>query len=323
MPLPTGRQIYYDVPLTNVSVSYAQTNREGFVSGQVFPVVPVNRQSGKFYTYDKGDWFRGGSKPRAPSTESAGGGFRTSMDDYSCSVYALHDDVSWQDKANADGTHFDLEADAAEWVTQQMMIDREVDWVNSFMSEGVWSVEKAGNTDFDYWDDYTSSTPAENIEEQRLVIQRTTGFKPNFMVVTPDVHSKLKFHPLVKDQYKYTSADSITAAMIAKVFEIEKYLVAGGIKNYGEEGGTDDMQFMASGKMLLGYAAPAPGLRRPSAGYTFAWTGYLGSAYAAPQIDKFDLRRLKATRVEGEMAYSQKVVAADLAVLFTDVLTPT
>jgi hypothetical protein len=140
------------------------------------------------------------------------------------------------------------------------------------------------------------------------------------LVVTRDVHASLKFHPMVKDQYKHTTADSITPSMLAKVFEIDRYMVCGGIKNSGQEEGADSFDFVQSNKALLVYSAPSPSLRRPSGGYTFAWTGYMGAPYAAPSIERFDLREIKATRIEGEMAYVHKLVAADMGYFMSSVI---
>jgi hypothetical protein len=80
------------------------------------------------------------------------------------------------------------------------------------------------------------------------------------------------------------------------------------------------MDFISSDKALLVYAAPSPSLRRPSGGYTFSWTGYLGAPYAAASMERFDMRQIKATRVEGEMAYVHKLVASDMGYFLSDVV---
>jgi hypothetical protein len=54
----------------------------------------------------------------------------------------------------------------------------------------------------------------------------------------------------------------------------------------------------------------------PSASYTFAWTGYLGATADGRRIKKFRLEHLASDRIEGEMAYDFKVIAADLGSFF-------
>jgi hypothetical protein len=201
-----------------------------------------------------------------------------------------------------------------------MLIDREVEWSSKYLVPAVWGNNAVGTTDFVKWSNYTTGDPAKDIETGKVLIEKTTGFTPNTLVVTRDVHAALKFHPMVKDQYKHTSSDSITPSMLAKVFEIERYMVCGGIKNSGQEEGADSFDFVQSNKALLVYSAPSPSLRRPSGGYTFAWTGYMGAPYAAPSIERFDMREIKATRIEGEMAYVHKLVAPDMGYLMSAVV---
>ena len=50
----------------------------------------------------------------------------------------------------------------------------------------------------------------------------------------------------------------------------------------------------------------------PSAGYTFAWNGVSGSLGADVGISSIELPLKKATRIEGEVAFDNKVVATDL-----------
>jgi hypothetical protein len=72
MPQPTQNQVHVDAILTNISVAYFQQN-QNFIATRVFPVVPVSKQSDKFFTYTKNDWFRDEAQRRADATESAGG----------------------------------------------------------------------------------------------------------------------------------------------------------------------------------------------------------------------------------------------------------
>ena len=68
-------------------------------------------------------------------------------------------------------------------------------------------------------------------------------------------------------------------------------------------------------------AAPRPSLMHPSAGYTFSWTGYLGASQEGLRIMRFRVQEKRSDRVEGEMAYDQKVVAPDLGVFFPNVIS--
>jgi len=50
------------------------------------------------------------------------------------------------------------------------------------------------------------------------VIRRSIGRRPNTLIISAEVFDALKEHPEVQDQFKYTSAESITTAMLARYF---------------------------------------------------------------------------------------------------------
>jgi hypothetical protein len=74
MPQPTASDAHVNMPLTATSVAWMQDQRE-FVNDRVFPVVPVQKQSDRYYVYDRDNWFRAQAEKRALSSESAGSGF--------------------------------------------------------------------------------------------------------------------------------------------------------------------------------------------------------------------------------------------------------
>src|SRR4051812_7942262 len=98
---PTPSDVHVNAPLTNISVAYIQ-DQSLFVADRIFPVVPVQNQSNLYYIFNKEDFLRDEAKPRAPSTESAGGGFNLTTASYAAVVEAFHKDVDDQVRANAD-----------------------------------------------------------------------------------------------------------------------------------------------------------------------------------------------------------------------------
>ena len=254
--------------------------------------------------------------PRAPGAESAGGGYDLTTATYNAEVYAFHQDIPDQVRGNADPA-IDPEVDAVEFVSGLFLIQREVKWVANNFTTGVWTTDVAGTTNFTKWDD-ASSDPEQDIDTGKSTILKTTGFLPNTLVVGYDTHLALKRHPLVQDRFKYTSSDSITDAMLARFFELDRYLVAMASRNTAEEDATDSNAFIAGDNALLCYSAPRPGLKTPSAGYTFNWSGLTGVNTNGVKIKRFRLERNASDRIEGEFAYDQKVTSADLGYFFSD-----
>ncbi|MGB9886748.1 MAG: major capsid protein [Moorellales bacterium] len=325
MPNPTASDIHVNQPLTNISIAYIQ-QATAFIADKVFPNVPVQKQSDRYFQYLKEDWFRVEAQERAPGTESAGGGWRIdNTPTYYCRIYAVHKDVDDITRANADAP-INLDRDATEWVTQQLLLKRETLWANSYFVTGVWGTDRQGvassptGDQFVKWSDYTNSDPITDIDTSITAVASATGYKPNTLVVAPDVFTKLKHHPKVLDRVKYTQRAVITEDILAGLFGVEKFLVPWGVVNTAAEGTAENTNFIFSGKALLVYAAPAPSLLKPSGGYTFSWVGYLGAGQQGNRIKRFRMEHLEADRIEGEMAFDMKVIAPDLGVLFYDVI---
>ena len=83
------------------------------------------------------------------------------------------------------------------------------------------------------------------------------------------------------------------------------------------EGETAVMAMVQGSDALLCYVNPAPGLLMPSAGYIFSWKGVSDGLGLDVGISKWYEQKLKADRVEGEIAFDDKVVATDLGYFFS------
>ena len=321
---PTQSQVHVNAPLTNISVAYIQSQAD-FIADKVFPLVPVDKQSDIFWLYTKGDWFRDEAVQRAAATESAGGGYSVdSTNTYACKVFAFHKDVPDQVRSNADAA-LDMDRDATLFITQRLILRRERVWTETYMTTGIWgttvtgtaSSPTAGST-FVYWDDYANSDPITDIKVGRMKIKKNTGFRANTLVIGEEAYESLRNHPDIVDRYKYTSSQVVTADMIARLFEVDRLLIAGAVYNTTVEGATDSFDWVVGKSALLCYSAPNPGLMTPSAGYTFAWKGLSGMGYATA-IKNFRMEHLEADRIEGQSAFDCKLVASDLGYYFNNV----
>lgn len=315
MPQPTSSQVHVDAILTNISVAYMQKS-ENFIANKVFPIVPVDKQSDKYYTYTKNDWFRDEAQLRADATESAGGGYNLSTSSYSADVWAFHKDVGDQTRANADAP-INVDREAAEFVTSRLLLKMETQWVSNFFSSGIWGTD---STPSNLWSDYTNSDPLNDVEDAKRAILATTGFEPNTLVLGYDVFKELKNHPDLVDRIKYTSSNVITSDMIARMFDVDRVLVSKSVKATNNEGATGAYDFTAGKNALLCYSAPAPGLLQPSAGYVMSWTGVSGGLGQTIGTSRIRMDSVRADRIEGEMAFDMKVVAADLGYFFSAVV---
>lgn len=321
MPQPTRSDVHVNRPLTNISIAYIQRAAD-FVADKVFPVVPVLKQSDRYFSYDKKYWFQTQAKVRAPSSESAGSGFHIdNTPNYFADVWAVHKDVDDQTRQNAD-TPLDLDRDSTLYVTQQLMLRRELQFTGKYMAASVWT-GGPGGIDFVpaiKWD-AANSNPMNDVDTVKNAIKSHTGFLPNTMVVTPDVFFALRNNASVLDRIKYTQRGIVSEDLLASLFGVGKFLVAAAVQDTAPEGQADNIDYIVKNKVLLVYSNPTPSIMQPSGGYIFAWSGLYGAGAQGNRIMTFRMEALKSDRIEGEMAFDMKLVGADLGCLLTPVLT--
>ena len=324
MPQPTASDIHVNAPLTQISIAFLQ-DQSDFVSRSVFPTVPVMKQSDRYYVYDKKQWFRSDAKIRAPGTESAGSGFTVdNTPTYFADVRALHKDVDDQVRANADPV-INVDRDATEFVTRDLMLEAELDWRNTYFTTSVWTGSTTGGdiTPGTLWD-AVSSTPIADIRAQMRAVHKKTGFLPNKLVMGPEVWDALQDNAdfINRIQFGVPGRPSIVGKeLIASVLGLDQVLVANAVEDTNDEGAAEALDFVYGKDALLVYAAPRPSMLHPSGGYTFAWTAMFGANAAGMRMMRFRMEHLKSDRVEGESAYDHKLVAPECGAFFDNVVS--
>jgi hypothetical protein len=323
MSQPTAGDVHVNRLLGNISTAYIQ-KRGSFVADQAFPVVPVDNKSDRYPTYSKEDWMRDEASERAPGTESAGGSYEVDTEpNFFCKKYAFHKDIDDDTRANQD-MPLDADRDGTLFVSQKMLLKRERVWASNYMTN-VWGSNLTGVAgtpgagEFKQWDQ-SGAAILKNVEDWKESIAATTGSEPNIFVCAPDVLANLKVSPEVKDTIKYTQKGVVTEQLLAELFGVEKFLVPRGVVNTAAKGKAGTFQRIVSKKILLCYAPEKPSLLTPSAGYIFSWKGYFGADKFGARIKKFRMENVESDRIEGEMAFDCKQVAADMGVYAASVI---
>lgn len=333
MPQPTHSDLHVSAALTDLSIAYANEDSD-FVFDQVFPVVPVMKQADKYFEYDRKDWLRTDAKRRAPGTEAEKSGWNLSTSTYFCERYALGHNISDPERANADPAVSDLDGDAVEFLTQDLRLRHETDWATAYFTTGVWTgasstTDMTGSaspsstaTGFLQWDDI-ASTPIEDIRGEMMSVKSRTAKMPNTLVLGARVFQALADHPDILDRIKYTERGVVTEDLIAMLLGLDRVLVAMSVENSASEGQPGSYDFQLGKSALLCYVASSPGLKQPSAGYTFSWTGMAGAPNAGrgARIKRYRHEPVESDVIEAEAWKDFKVVAADLGAFFSSAVS--
>lgn len=308
MPLPTVNDVHVDRLLTNVSITY---KNEKYIADQIFPMVPVQKQSDLYVSYDQSFWFRDEASLRAPGTlpKETGYGVTTS-NQYICVEYALAKRVSDEARSNADAP-FNLESEAVEFLTDKIMLRRESQFVTDFFTTSVWGTDQTGGTDFTVWSNYGGSNPIVDVDGFRNTVRGKIGRNPNTLAVGAAVRLQLKNHPDLLDTIKYTQTGVISDQLIANLFSVDKFLVGDSINTTAKEGTAESSVTYSDvwGKHgLLVYVPSSPSLLTPAAGYTFVWQ-VIPQAFQYARRDREDRARADIFTVGSY--FDQKLTASN------------
>jgi len=325
MPLLTPSAVHIDQPLSNLTLAYVQ-EQTNFVADKVFPVVGVQRQSDKYYLYDRANMNRSGDvKKLAPRTEVNRIGMAISNAAYYADVYGIGMDFDEQTLANEDAM-LEVRAAGAQTLINRVLIEREEQFASSFFSAGVWTTDV---TPANLWSDYTNSTPISDVTAGRRTMQlKSGGFKPNTMVIGKEVRDVLINHPDILARLNggatVTNTALITDAKLAEIFEVENLYVMEAVKNGAVEGLAEANAFIGGKNALLVHTPSTAGLMTPAAGLTFAWNNIPSVNNLGITVESFSDDALKrqqvAEHIQVKMAYDMKVVGADLGYFFEDVI---
>jgi hypothetical protein len=319
---PGRGDVHVDGPLSNVAVAFTQ-KPEAFVADQAFPILPVPKQTDKYFTIPKGEWFRDQMKKRAPGTESAERTHQVSTGSYECDVWALHEMLADQVLANYDSP-LKAEFEMTEGLAQAGMIRKELAWVTAFFGASIWTTDFTGvdatpsTAEFLQWND-AASTPIEDIRAGARRMHGRTGKRPNTLTLGRSVYDVMLDHPDIVgrlDRGQTTGPAIVMRQNLAALFEVDKVLVMDAVYNSAIEGATDSIGFIGGKTALLTYAPSSPGLYTPSAGYTFSWTGLMGAGALGTRMKRIRNEDKEATKLEIQMAFDQKLISADLGSFF-------
>lgn len=333
MPQPVVSDVHVSAALTNIAVAYFQTD-DAYVADRVFPMVPVQHQTDKYFVWSKADFFRDEAQQRADATESAGTGVNLTTQSYSAKVWALHQDLGTQIRANADPS-VDIDVASTRQLMQKLKIRRDRLFMTAYMTTGVWGSDAVGTSAASggnpgtltpvFWDDDANSDPFTDIAYAQTTVLQNTGMMPNTLLLSWPVYQVLKKHPLVIDRIKYTNpafAGTINEALLAQAFDIDRVIVSKAVYNTTAEGTAASMSFVAGKNAWLGYSAPSPGLMVPSAGYTFGWSGFTGLNGLGIRTAQIPMNwlGLGTIRNECEMAFDMQVVGSDLGFFWSAIV---
>lgn len=313
----TAADLHIDAPLTNLVIGFEP---EGFIVDQIFPQVPVNKQSDKYYVWEKGEFFRIPQTQRSPKTKGNEVVFNVGSDSYFADNYALRHEESFEAMANADQVLSGRQkrVRAIKSLLHLDWEDRVARQIQSGSNLGSFTTLSGVNQ----WNDFTNSNPLDDVDAAIDSIRSSTGKLANLMIVPYSVSRKLRRHPELLELKKFVEKGVVSIAGMQEFFSIPKILIGNTIKNTGEEGHTNTFVDVWGKTVVVAYVTngPDPDGKDPSLGYSFRWNAPLlgGQPMAAeiwndPDGGNFENRRVQYYQDE-------KIAASELGYAIVDAI---
>lgn len=169
------------------------------------------------------------------------------------------------------------------------------------------------------WNRALAGDPISDVDAAKTAIHKGCGMEANTMLVNRDVFNELKEHPKVLDKIKYSERGIVTADILAAVFGVQQFLIAGVLYNSANEGQTLSAAYLWSDSVILAHVETAQDLQAPNFGRCFAWSGETGPDGVLVESYRDDSIRSDVHRVRQDL--DEKLVGAAAGYHLSDVLT--
>ena len=304
---PTEKDVHVDSVMSGVSIKY--TNDE-LIADQVLPVVPVKKESDKYYIYTR-NWKLPQSK-RAAGAEANEVEWNLSTSTYTTEEYALKDFIPDRVRQNADNP-LDMDIDTTENLTDLIQLGREKRVADIVFGAANYGTQTSALAGANQWDDYAGSDPIGDVRDAKAIVHAASGKMPNTMVIGYQAYLKLLDHPDVLERIKYTQKGLVTADLLASLFEVDKILVGKALYDTTQEGVAESLSYVWGKSVALVYAQKSPGLKQVSFGYQFQSRGF--------RTKKWRVEGRDGDFVEAGEIRDEKLVAAATGYLYTTVVS--
>ncbi|ANH04993.1 major capsid protein [Shinella sp. HZN7] len=246
-----------------------------FIASALFPRVSIPNRSMLTIKFGK-EAFRKLNTRRAPGSVTKRVQYGYAADPVALVQDSLEGIVPTEHQQEAEKVPgIDLGAGAVNMVLDVLDLNLEIDSANLARNPASYAANhKLALAGADRWASATSD-PKGDFDAAKEVIRRSIGRYPNTLALGPNAANALKNHPKIKEQFKYTSKDSISTEMLAAYFDIKKVVVGSAVYLPETASDADLANDVWGDDAVLAYVPEAgDNFQVPSYAYTYELIGY-------------------------------------------------
>ncbi|MFC3716809.1 hypothetical protein ACFONC_11670 [Luteimonas soli] len=249
--------------------------RPGNIAKALFPVAEVAAYGGKVIEFDKSA-FRLYNTKRAPGSATKRIVFGYEGKAYAIVPAALEAQVPrelMRDASQVPG--IDLASDAVDVTLDAIELEHEYDSAQIARDASNYDANhKVTLTGTSKWTG-SASDPSVDVQSGVEAIRSSIGVRGNTVALSATAFAACQFNAKILDRLKYTGRDSVTAELLAKLWNVGKVVVGEAVVATGQD---DDFGDVWGNDVVIAYVAPgrSDGRRnaaQPSYGYTYAIPG--------------------------------------------------
>lgn len=232
----TARNVSIDAALTNLSIAF---KIEGLIGDLVVPIIPVVKDTWKYYQWSISDDFRNyyGRDLRAPGALAKTIDFSTQISSYLAEEYALNIFILDKEKQNADSV-LNLEISKTKRLKQSLMLAREIRLAKIFTNPNNFaSTNKVTLSWTSQWNNtnYTGNIVKE-LDDAKEAIRKQIGIHPNTIIIPETVADVMKNDKNIIELLKYTKSDMLENGDLPKKIRGMNVVIASSVTNNANEG---------------------------------------------------------------------------------------
>ena len=289
--MPNISQIHVDKVLSELSI---QWKNDAYVADAIFPKLAVKKHSDKYFVFDRD--FKLPNTTRAIGAAAHEAEFGMSNATYQLAKQALKTYIADDEVDNYDmGT---LKADATEYLTDKILMRKEVAASALLNATGTWSLQLSLAVAWST--NSTTSDPFPTFNTACSSLVSYGGRKPNFAMIPYKSYLALKTHVSVLDRIKYTSAE-FTVEMLKGLMDIPEIHIPSAVYDSATDL-TESMAFIMDTFAFIGYKTARPSPRSLSFAYNFE--------KLSPTVKTWRDEERESEAIEVNSAFSLRVVCS-------------
>jgi hypothetical protein len=277
MPSPTSSLATLRPDLATFLEFDLESEKNGYIATQVFPVIDVMSQAGNFGKIPLEQLLQQRSTVRAPGSGYARGNWTFDKEVYATEEHGAEEPVDDRE-AQMYAEYFQAEQISTLRAFSSVLRNAEQRVADAVFNSTLWSGGALTTGVVDEWDDAENCIPITDVEAAVQQIYDNSGLWANALIINRKVFRNLRNSEQIIDRIASSGAGSptkatdITTQMLAQVFDLPYIIVAGTSRNSAREGqAASPVQIWDDEYAMVCKIATSPDMREPCIGRTFHW----------------------------------------------------